>query len=107
MIANGSVARVSGKPGHIISLDVYAPNARLQDILRLATKSSEPVMTGTVNLKTKMLLTPGKEKVIHSLTLNADFVLNDTEFSSIDVRAKLYSLSRHSLVQPINEHTLT
>src|SRR6202023_3647621 len=45
IIANGSVIRASGKHGHIISLNIYAPNARLQDILRLATKSTEPVMS--------------------------------------------------------------
>jgi hypothetical protein len=103
IIANGSVTRASGKPGHIISLDVYAPNARLQDILRLATKSSEPVMTGTVNLKTKMLLSPGKEKVIHRLTLDGEFGVNDAEFASVEVRDKLESLSRHALGKPNDE----
>ena len=103
IIANGSVTRASGKPGHIISLSVYAPNARLQDILRLATKSTEPVMSGTVNLRTKMLLTPGKEKVIHRLTLDGDFGVNDAEFASVEVRDKLESLSRHALGKPNNE----
>jgi hypothetical protein len=103
IIANGSVTRASGKPGHIISLNVYVPNAHLQDILRLATKSTEPVMTGTVNLKTKLLLTPGKEKVIHRLTLDGNFGVNDAEFANIDVRDKLQSLSRHALGQPNNE----
>jgi AsmA-like C-terminal region len=104
IIANGSVTRASGKPGHIISLDVYAPNAHLQDILRLATKSSEPIMTGTVNLKTKMLLSPGKEKVIHRLTLDGEFGVNDAEFASVDARAKLESLSRHALGKPNDEN---
>ena len=86
IIANGSVIRAAGKPGHIISLDVYAPKARLQDILRLATKSTQPVMTGTVNLRTKMLLPPGKEKVIHRLTLDGDFGVSDAEFASVEVQ---------------------
>jgi hypothetical protein len=103
IVANGSVTRVSGKPGHIISLNVYAPNARLQDILRLATKSTEPVMAGTVTLRTKMLLPPGKEKVIHRLTLDGDFGVNDAQFASIDVRDKLESLSRHALGKPDDE----
>src|SRR6266404_3265818 len=103
IIANGSVIRAPGKPGHIISLNIYAPNARLQDILRLATKSTEPVMTGTVNLKTKMLLTPGKEKVIHRLNLDGDFGVSDAEFASVEVRDKLESLSRHALGKPNNE----
>jgi len=103
IIANGSVIRAAGKPGHIISLNVYAPNARLQDILRLATKSTQPVMTGTVNLRTKMLLPPGKEKVIHRLTLDGDFGVSDAEFASVEVRDKLESLSRHALGKPNDE----
>jgi hypothetical protein len=103
IIANGSVVRATGKPGHIISLNISAPKARLQDILRLATKSTEPVMTGTVNLKTKMLLTPGKEKVIHRLNLDGDFGVSDAEFASVEVRDKLESLSRHALGKPNNE----
>ena len=103
IIANGSVIRAAGKQGHIISLNVYAPNARLQDILRLATKSTEPVMTGTVNLRTKMLLNPGKQKVIHRLTLDGDFGVSDAEFASVEVRDKLESLSRHALGKPNNE----
>ena len=103
IIANGSVIRATGKPGHIISLNIYAPNARLQDILRLATKSTQPVMTGTVTLKTKMLLPPGKEKVIHRLSLDGDFGVSDAEFASVDVRDKLESLSRHALGKPDNE----
>jgi hypothetical protein len=103
IIANGSVIRAPGKRGHIISLDVYAPNARLQDILRLATKSTEPVMSGSVNLRTKMLLPPGKEKVIHRLTLDGDFGVNDAEFASLEVRDKLESLSRHALGKPNDE----
>jgi hypothetical protein len=100
IIANGSVIRASGEHGHIISLNIYAPNARLQDILRLATKSTQPVMTGTVTLKTKMLLPPGKDKVIHRLTLDGDFGVSDAEFASVEVRDKLESLSRHALGKP-------
>jgi hypothetical protein len=103
IIANGSVVRATGVPGHIISLNIYAPNARLQDILRLATKSTQPVMTGTVNLKTRMLLPPGKEKVIHRLSLDGDFGVSDAEFASVEVRDKLESLSRHALGKPGDE----
>ena len=103
IIANGSVVRASSKKGRVISLSIYAPNARLQDILRLATKSNEPVMTGSVNLKAKMLLPPGREKVVHRLVLDGDFGVNDAEFASVEVREKLESLSRHALGKPNNE----
>jgi hypothetical protein len=103
IIASGSVIRSSSRQGHVISLNIYAPNARLQDLLRLATKSDEPVMTGSVNLRAKMLLPPGKEKVVHRLTLDGDFGVNDAEFASVEVRDKLESLSRHALGQPNNQ----
>jgi hypothetical protein len=37
--------------------------SRARDILGLATKSNQPLMTGTANLKAKTLLPPGKENV--------------------------------------------
>jgi hypothetical protein len=60
-------------------------------------------MTGTVNLRTKMLLPPGKEKVIHRLTLDGNFGVSDAEFASIEFRDKLESLSRHALGKPNDE----
>jgi hypothetical protein len=100
IIAKGSVTRSSSKQGHLISLDILAPRARLEDILRLATKSNQPVMTGVANLKAKMLLPPGKEKVIHRLLLDGDFGVSDAQFASVEVRDKLESLSRHALGKP-------
>ena len=103
IIANGSIIRSSSKAGHVIALDIVAPKARLQDILRLATKPNQPVMTGLINLRAKMLLPPGKQKVMDRLSLDGQFEINDAEFASIDVREKLESLSRHALGKPRNE----
>jgi AsmA-like C-terminal region len=103
IIANGSVVRPADKQGHIISLNIFAPRARLQDILRLATKSAQPAMSGGITLKAKMLLPAGKQKVLDKIVLDGDFGVNDAEFSSIDVRDKLESLSRHAQGHPENE----
>lgn len=103
MIANGSVIRSASKPGHVIALQIVAPKARLEDILRLATKSNEPVMSGIVRLKAKMLLPPGKLKVVDRLNLDAEFAVEEGQFASTEVRAKLESLSRHALGKPKNE----
>jgi hypothetical protein len=103
IIAKGSVIRSSSNHGHFISLDILAPQVRLQDILRLATKSNQPVMTGTVNLIAKMLLPPGNEKVVHRLILDGHFGVNDAQFASVEVRDKLESLSRHALGKPNDE----
>jgi hypothetical protein len=41
--------------------------------------------------------------VIHRLTLDGDFGVNDAEFASVEVRDKLESLSRHALGKPNDE----
>jgi hypothetical protein len=100
--ANGSVIRVPEKQGHLIILDVISPKARLEDLLQLATKSTKPMMSGLVNLKTKMVLPPGKVKVLDKLTLDGEFTVTDARFASSDVRDKLASFSRHAQGQPDN-----
>ena len=103
IIANGSVIRSSSKSGHVVALEITAPKARLQDILRLATKSNQPPMSGEVTLQAKMLLPPGKQKVVDRLNLDGHFGVADAQFGSAEVREKLESLSRHALGKPKNE----
>jgi hypothetical protein len=100
--AKGSVVRVPEKQGHLIILDVVAPKARLEDLLQLATKSTQPMMSGLVNIRAKMALPPGKVKVLDKLTLDGEFDVSDARFASSDVRDKLASFSRHALGEPDN-----
>jgi AsmA-like C-terminal region len=100
--ANGSVVRVPEKQGHLITLDVVSPRARLEDLLQLSTKSNQPMMTGMVNLKTKLILPPGKVKVLDKLVLDGEFTVSDGRFASSDVRDKLAAFSRHAEGQPDN-----
>ena len=96
------MVRVPEKQGHLIILDVVAPKARLEDLLQLATKSTQPMMSGLVNLRTKMSLPPGKVKVLDKLILDGEFDVSDARFASSDVRDKLASFSRHALGEPDN-----
>jgi len=102
-IANGSVVRVPEKQGHLITLDVIAPQARLQDVLALAVKSQKPLMVGTIKLKTKLVLPPGKEKALDKLLLDGDFGVEDARFTDPEIRSQLASLSRHGLGEPNQE----
>jgi hypothetical protein len=102
IIANGSVVRVPEKEGHLIILDAVAPQAHLEDLLQLATKSNQPMMSGLINLRTKIVLPPGKVKVLDKLTLDGEFNVTDARFASSDVRDKLASFSRHAQGQPDN-----
>jgi hypothetical protein len=101
--ASGSVERVPEKQGHLIVLDVLAPKARLEDLLQLSTKSTQPMMSGLVNLKTKMILPPGKVKVLDKLSLAGEFTVSDARFASSEVREKLEAFSRRAQGQAGNQ----
>ena len=103
IVANGSVVRAPNKQGHLITLDVVAPEARLEDILSLAMKSDKPAMTGVANIKTKLVIVPGKMKTLERLRLNGEFKVKNANFSSADVQQQLESLSRHALGKPNNQ----
>jgi hypothetical protein len=103
IIAEGSVVRVPEKQGHIIKLDINAPNARIQDILSLAVNSDKPFMTGPAKIKAKLLLPPGKQKVLQKMVLDGQVGVENAQWSSPEVRDKLAALSRHAEGQPKNE----
>jgi hypothetical protein len=103
IIAEGSVVRVPAKQGHIIKLNISAPNARIQDILSLAMNSDKPFMTGPAKIKAKLLLPPGKEKVLEKMILDGQVGVEDAQWASPEIRDKLASLSRHAEGQPANE----
>ena len=103
IIAEGSVVRVPEKQGHIIKLDINAPNARIQDILSLAVNSDKPFMTGPAKIKAKLLLPPGKQKVLQKMVLDGQVGVESAQWSSPEIRDKLALLSRHAEGQPENE----
>jgi hypothetical protein len=103
IIAEGSVVRVPEKHGHLIQLNVSAPDARIQDILSLAVNSDEPFMTGPAKIEAKLLLPPGKQKILEKLILDGQVGVEDARWSSPEIRDKLQSLSRHAEGQPENQ----
>jgi hypothetical protein len=88
----GSVVNVKGK-GHIIDLDVNVPNGRIQDFLELAIKTRPSIMTGRLNMKTKLHIRPGKESVTQKLGLNGGFKLRSIHFSNPEWQDKVDMLS--------------
>jgi hypothetical protein len=100
ILAEGSVINEPGHIGHRIVLDVGAPNARIQDILSLAMNSDTPILTGPAKIKAKLILPPGKEKVLDKMILDGEIGLDDARWTSPEVREKLESLSRHAEGKP-------
>ncbi len=86
------MVNVKGK-GHIIDLDVNVPNGQIQDFLRLAVKTSPVVMTGRLEMKTKLHIRPGKESVSRKIGLKGTFALREIHFTNPEVEDKVDMLS--------------
>jgi hypothetical protein len=95
IVATGKVVLVRGQ-GHHIALDVVVGPARIEDMLRLGVKTMPPVMDGSLNLKTKLDIPPGKVSVTQKIRLKGNFQVLDATFSNDKVQAKVDELSLRS-----------
>ncbi|RZU42958.1 AsmA-like C-terminal region-containing protein [Edaphobacter modestus] len=88
----GEVINIKGK-GHQINLDVDVPNGRIQDFLELAVKAQPAIMTGRLNMKTKLTIHPGKESVTQKIGLNGHFTLRSIHFVNPEWQDKVDMMS--------------
>ena len=102
LICNGGVIKPKEGHGKEIVLDILATDARLEDLMALAVKGKPP-MTGTVDLKTKFDLPPGKGEIADRLMLDGQFGIEQGNFTELKIREKLKSLSRHGQGKPEDE----
>ncbi len=86
--------------GRTIVMDTLSKSARIEDLLFLAVKSNPPVMTGTANLKAKILIPEGNEDLIERLKIDGQFGVGEAEFTSDSVQGKINSLSRRAQGKP-------
>lgn len=94
LTARGGIVEHEGQDGRTIELDIVMPDARIEDVLRLAVKSSSPALVGGLKLKTKFLLPPGKGDAIEKLQLDGSFEIASARFSEGGLQAKMNELSQ-------------
>ena len=100
IVARGDVVRVPGRQGHDIHLDVTVGPGRIQDVLRLATTSEPPLMSGQLQLHTTFELPPGKESVTSKVQLTGDFTVLNAHFSSDKIQTAVDQLSLRGQGKP-------
>jgi hypothetical protein len=94
LVAKGAVLDgPEGTHGRTVSLDVTMPNARIEDVMRMAVKQDTPPMIGALQLTTKFLLPPGNNDVVDRLQLTGRFGMSNAKFTNRDVQSKLIELS--------------
>jgi hypothetical protein len=97
--SSGTVVNVKGQ-GHIIDLEVNVPNGRIQDFLELAVKTTPVVMTGRLEMKTKLHIRPGDERVSKKIGLKGGFTLKQIHFTNPEVEDKVDMLSLRAQGDP-------
>jgi hypothetical protein len=116
LLASGSVTRSvdaapgdeialpgdSGKhvPGHDIELAVASQQARVEDILRLGTKSSPPIMNGALTLKTQLSIPPGPVSVSKKMRIQGTFAIRGAKFSNAKWQETIDKLSERAQGHP-------
>src|SRR6476469_593137 len=104
IVAQGGVVKSQDKDkkGKEITLDVTVDNGRIEDLLRLAVKADQPPLKGAINFRTKFDLPPGQGDLADRLNLNGKFDVEQAQFTSPEVTAKIETLSRKAQGQPEN-----
>jgi hypothetical protein len=91
--AKGSVIRVQNPHGHDIELDVVIDHARIEDLLKLGVRTDPPVMTGPVEMKTKLSLPAGSADVADRLRLAGNFHVFPAHFTNEKVQGRIDAIS--------------
>lgn len=103
LVATGGVFGLPGKKGKAVLLDVVVQPGRMEDVLRLGTKSARPAMIGNLRFHTQLAIPPGHEKISERLKLDGHFVATHAEPTSPELQEKMKKLSRRAQGKP-NDH---
>ena len=98
---SGAVIKHEVEQRRSIGLTVAMPNGNLGDILRLAMPG-QPMMTGRLELNSRIEIPPLSGKVIDKLLLDGKFQIRDGKFLKSKIQEKLDMLSRRGQGQPKN-----
>ena len=86
--------------GHDIALTVSVDKARIEDFLRLTSRSDAVLMSGDVTVKATLHVPPGPAPVHERLNLNGRFTLSKARFASTKVQGRIAELSLRGQGRP-------
>ena len=93
LLVSGVFTNLPG-PGHDVALKVDVNGGRVEDLLRLAINTPQPVATGGLSLAATFLVPPGPGIARERLQIAGTFALASAHFSDPQVQAMLLELSR-------------
>ncbi len=100
IVARGYVVRSKDRNGHHIVLDAIVDRSRIEDLLHLGVRTDPPVMTGSVQLRSKIEIPPGNTPVSDKLRLKGSFAIFGAHFTTPATQKKIDSLSMRAQGKP-------
>jgi hypothetical protein len=100
IFASGTIGGTPGVQGRTVQLHVKIADGRIDDLLLLAVRSPEPMLSGRLALHTDFLLPPGNEDVVDRLRLAGEFDLFSGRFRDPKVQEKLGGMSARASGNP-------
>jgi hypothetical protein len=88
------------QPGHVIDMKVDVPRGKMEDFLRLVSKSGSPAITGVVATKATLHIPPGDDPVNKRMKLDGYFKLDNAVFTSDKAQGKVQELSYRAQGRP-------
>jgi len=91
IISIGTVESEKKGEGKTLSLEMYANQARIEDLLRLVTSTNPPSMTGAIRFRAKVTVPPEDRPLLRRVKLEGDFGIaggqytNPTTQKNVDV----------------------
>ncbi|MFZ0395153.1 MAG: hypothetical protein WBX09_01260 [Terracidiphilus sp.] len=86
--------------GHLIDMKVDVPATKVEDFLKLVSKSGTPLMTGEVAAHAVLEIPPGKQPVPHRMKLDGQFKLDNARFTNEKVQQRIEDLSLRGQGKP-------
>ena len=101
IVTSGKIEDADPKvKGKTILLDAVSRDARVEDLIRLAVKTAEPIMTGVASLKAKISIPEGDSDLIERLKVQGQFKITDGQFTTDSIQEKVDTLSRKGQGEP-------
>jgi hypothetical protein len=94
MLVTGTFTNLPGPHNNDVTLAVAIDKGRIEDLLRLAIDSAQPVLTGNISLNARVLLPPGATSVRNRLSASGTFGLGGGRFNDAEMQRQLQELSR-------------
>jgi len=93
ILARGSVASQSNRPGKAAAIDLAVRNGRIQDLLLMFVSEKQAPLSGPVSIKARVVVPPGNKPFLKRLRLTGDFGIEDVLFSKSGTQQDVDKLS--------------